>query len=126
MRESGTPKPKPRPIPKPVSSVSSSASASYGSGIHDRGGVYANVSNDLCVRGLGSGKGCACWFGSWRCRDATGGLSVRRVLSEVRDVPSKGESDIVRLKSTEAVRLISSGDIRVLCCSDVSSLDAPL
>lgn len=126
MRESGIPK----PIPKPVTSVSSFASASYGSGVRDRGGVYANVSNDFCVRGLGSGKGCGCWFGSWcrggKCGGATRGLRVRRVLSEVRGMPSTGESDIVRLKSAEAVRLISSGDIRALCCSDVSSLDAPL
>lgn len=126
MRESGIPK----PIPKPVTSVSSFAFASYGSGVRDRGGVYANVSNDFCVRGLGSGRGCGCWFGSWctggKCGGATRGLRVRRVLSEVRGMPSTGESDIVRLKSAEAVRLISSGVIRVLCCSDVSSLDAPL
>lgn len=130
MRESGTPKPIPKPIPKLVSSVSSSASASYGSGVRDRGGVHANVSHDFCVRGLGSGKGCKCWFESWcgrgKCRDAMRGLRARRVLSEVRDMPSKGESDIVRLKSTEAVLLTSSGAIRVPCCSDVFSLDAPL
>lgn len=39
---------------------------------------------------------------------------------------SKGVSDIVRLKSVEAVRLISSDAIRVRCSSDVSSLDAPV
>lgn len=129
MRESGIPKPLSKPIPRPVSSVSSSAYVSYGSGVRDRGGVHANVSNDFCVRGLGSGRVCRCWFGSCgrgRCCDATGGLRVRRVWSAVRDIPSKGESDIVLLKSTEAARLISSGAIRVVCCSDVSSLDAPL
>lgn len=63
MRESGMPMPIPKPIPKPVSSVSS-ASVSYGSGVRDRGGVYANVSNDFCVRGLGRGSGCGCWFWS--------------------------------------------------------------
>lgn len=129
MRESGIPKPLPKPIPRPVSSVSSSAYISYGSGVRDRGGVYANVSNDFCVRGLGSGRVCECWFrscGTGRCCDATGGLRVRRVLSAVRDIPSKGESDIVLLKSTEAARLISSGAVRVVCCSDVSPLDAPI
>jgi hypothetical protein len=56
MRESGIPKPLPKPIPRPVSSVSSSAYISYGSGVRDRGGAHANVSNDFCVRGLGSGS----------------------------------------------------------------------
>lgn len=131
MRERGIPMAIPKPIPKPGSSASSSGSVSYGSGVRDRGGVYANASYDFCVRGLGSGRGCGCcesWWGSGsgRCRDATGGLRVRRVLSEVRVMPSKGESDIVRLKSAEAVRLISSDAIRVRCWSDASSLDAPL